>query len=735
MGCAFSTGIRVSNSRKVKNKQEEETPFEPIEIKSIDENDLHNSLETSIQFLLRRINSIRCPSGMVPTVAISKLSAPILISKIYCDTENNPTSIQLPIVSCTSPLVARILCFSHYKMPSRVNFRIDETNVFFHNCFTWLFSNFSEPTSVLFIEFPEDSHKEIENCFKSINFSTEFCEYDSNLDFNNYHCIAITSKFNVNEDHSKFQKLQEFVNKGNGLAIFYDFTNSLTDVPINSFLIQFGLSYTYCQLSDDLSPPVIVLAQNSKILSQNINFDTYCETFKTILLNPKLPNDSELDNISTFLRYHIMVCQKEQMKSVIDIMKVCYDFLKRTNYISGGIVCPNKLQAIVAILLLDIINKLPVEGIMVSPGACIFPGICQKCQLSNHSVTLRLHRESIISTGIWCQPGSVSTIECHNPPSDLQIQIGAHSLSLAIKPSPWKRWPSVYMNFQLKDGTTKVATPYGGIVYIVVGYLPGNSPTNIDISFNNFARHTIVALGKPEIYQSTKDSEAPWCEIMLNSVIFTAPRDCIQKIQNFDETFNFIEKHIKKVAELASYTIIRPYRIVFDNEITEKLFVAGYPIFLDVNDFDDIFINQQNVGPGFFKMLMAISTVSLKENCFDSDTEQAIAAYITANALNSIQPFFDPLVYFEIDLPLLFRLLWNIQIGIDKDIIINIIKESQNSEVNNYEVPEDKWINFVKKLCYSARCNLTKDLLTLRPIPLNVTAMLQKLPQPPFDVL
>ena len=163
MGCAFSTSIRVSNSRKVKNKQEDETPFEPIDINKIDDNELHNSLETSIQFLLRRVHSIRCPSGMVPTVSISKSSTPILISKISLNSDLESSSIQLPIVSCTSPLIARIICFSHYKMPSHVNFRIDETNVFFHNCFTWLFSNFSEPTSILFIDFTEDYHKEFEN--------------------------------------------------------------------------------------------------------------------------------------------------------------------------------------------------------------------------------------------------------------------------------------------------------------------------------------------------------------------------------------------------------------------------------------------------------------------------------------------------------------------------------------------------------------------------------------------
>ena len=172
MGCASSTSIRVSNSHKVKNKQDENTPFAPIEIQKIDEDELRSSLVTSIQYLLRRVHSIRCPSGMVPSVVISNLSTPILISKISFILEKSPSSIQLPIVVCTSPLVARIICFSHFKMPQRVNFRIDETSIFFYNCFTWLFSNFPEPSSILFIGFPEDSHKEIDFCFKSINFNT-----------------------------------------------------------------------------------------------------------------------------------------------------------------------------------------------------------------------------------------------------------------------------------------------------------------------------------------------------------------------------------------------------------------------------------------------------------------------------------------------------------------------------------------------------------------------------------
>ncbi|KAK8899925.1 hypothetical protein M9Y10_002248 [Tritrichomonas musculus] len=734
MGCASSTSVRVSNSYKVKKKEEEQS-FKPIDINDIDESLLHSTFESTIQFLLRRVQSIRCPSGMVPAVVLSQLSIPILISKMSFYSDKSSTSIQLPIVVCTFPLIARIICFSHQKMLSHAHFRIDETSIFFHNCFTWLLSNFPDSSQVLFIEFPDDLHTEITNCLKTIFFTAEFSEYDDNMDLSKYHCIAITSKFNTNGDQSKLQKLQEYVDKGNGVAIFYDFTNSLLDVPINSFIKQYGISFTYCQLSDEYSPPILVPVQNNKISSQIINLSYYLDTLKSLLVDNNNFGTSELDNIVAFLRYHIMVCQKEQFKLLIEIKKCCYDFLKKTEYQKDNKLCPESVHVIIAILLIDIINKLPPEELKVSPDAHIFPGIQSNLKLSDHSVTLRLHEESIISTGLWCQPGVVSTIECHNPPKNLQIQIGSHSLSLIANNGPWKRWPTVTTRFNIEDGITKVASPFGGIIYLVVGQLSENSPSHIDLRFNQFCKHTLVVNGKPEVYQMTKNLEAPWCEIILNTVIFTVPSNRLSLIQNFDESLNFIEKHVQKVAEVASYTIIRPYRIVFDYEITERFYVADYPIFLNIIDFDDIFVNQNSVTPGFFKLLMAISEVSLRDNCFDKDTEYAVSAYIAANAINQVDPLFDPMVFFDIDLPLLFRLLWNIHSELNKNIITSLIKDIQENGVPDSEVPEDLWIYFVKNLCLAANCNLINDLLSLRPIPLNIISMLQNLPPPPFNVI
>lgn len=78
-------------------------------------------------------------------------------------------------------------------------------------------------------------------------------------------------------------------------------------------------------------------------------------------------------------------------------------------------------------------------------------------------------------------------------------------------------------------------------------------------------------------------------------------------------------------------------------------------------------------------------------------------------------------------MPVLFEELWLINLKVNNKVIPNIIAKSQNSDSPVYDVPEDRWIAFVRDLCFTIQLNFLPVLEKLRPIPLNLATTLNTL--------
>ncbi|OHS94493.1 hypothetical protein TRFO_11123 [Tritrichomonas foetus] len=731
MGCNTS-GAQVA-STKDRAQVNKSFPEDPIELHQVSDVDLQSSHDSAINQLLSRVRTIRCPSGMVPVVVLSNISTPIFTSRLALPSEKDPTDVRLPIVACTSSNIVRLMCFSHYMMPTHTNFKNEDTAIFFHNCLDWLSSEFPAKTPVLFIGFPEEIYSDVELCLKTQGYDSHFGTFNSNLE--NYHIIAIASDVDANDPEIS-ATLANLLNKKVGIAVFYHPTDSILDIPINSFISQYGMSYTYCQLSDESLPNVIARIPKNVSHVKDISFQFFLKQFKECVEKPSQYTITDIDDLVTSLRYHVMVCDRGQTEELLQLESDAWEYLNKTEYQSNKEICPKVNHQIVTILLIDILNKLPLTEIKAAPDCSLFPGCVIDIPLSDHTVGLRLRQECLISTGIWCQPGVLVEIECHNPPEGIMVQVGSHSCSLITKKGPWKRWPVVTNMFALNNGKTSVVSPFGGIVYLVVPELPSSSPPSIELKFHNCCKYARVVSKKPEVFQMTKEINVPWCELMLNTVIFTMPRGILRKFKKPDETFDYIDNFVQKVAELANYKINRPYRVVFDVEIIEKLFVADYPIIMKIDDINDIFFDSEDgVTEGLFKFLMAIATVSFKSGVFDEETESALAAYIGSLAIMTVIPTFDPMTFFDVDLPLLYHALWSIHLKLDDEVVLKIIKSSHDlSYLTGSEVPDDQWIYFVKQLCTLANYNFTKVLDTIRPIPLNLTVEMENLPIPQVEL-
>lgn len=721
MGCSSS----ASKVAPIKQKEDDDPQVITEIPQPTNPNELDKQMRKSFLFLTNRIHSIRFPSGMVPILVLSNQACPLYLSKMEFALEKS--DLHFPIIAYTYPKAAKIICFSHYMILANSYFRNEDTKTIIYNCFQWLFPQMTPKGNTLFcIGFPDHILSDVENQFTLLNYSVKFGTFDD--DWEQYSVLAVTSTLPIYEDSEKISRLSNYLRKGNGLACFYDSTESLFDVPINPFLSQYGLSYAYCQLVNEMNPSPTLKAPKDYYSLTSVTFDSLVTKLRRNLAKLKAVKIDKLDSIVTRLRYHVMVCQKEQLPKLKEILEMSFDFLQNTNYRNDDKIVFKSYQLILIILMIDVFKKMPIDEIRIANDADLFPGLVENMPLSDHTVTIRCRPNSIVSTGIWCQPGVVSTIECNNAPDNVEVQIGSHNSVLVTQPGPWHRWPDITTTYKLEKGQTSVATSFGGIVYILNG---GTSLFDLELKFHNFSKYTRIVPSKPGIYESTKESNAPMCELILQTVIFTIPSSFIPQIDNMNELFLQIDNLINQVAKISYYKIVRPYRIVFDTDLTEDLFVDQYPIVLHIQDLPDIFTSELTVNGGLFRMLMAIAVSSLRENCFDRETERALGAFIASSVFLQMKPDFDPLTFFEVDLSLLYTTIWNIHIHINNQLIPGIIEESQKMEIEQCKVPEDLWINFVEKLCKLTQYNLSKVLGSIRPIPLNVMAEMEELPLPP----
>lgn len=256
--------------------------------------------------------------------------------------------------------------------------------------------------------------------------------------------------------------------------------------PINNFLINFGLSYSSCSLSDDFGTSTTVKVYKTYDQSERYGFYSLVDQFDKFV-NTKNRNLTYLDDLTTTIRYNVQMTSKKHIQLIDKLLKLCWQYLYDTDYrLENGMVCPFVNHSIAAVLIEELYSKITVDKIIAHLDvASTFPGLASPDTVfGDHSVSLKICEESLISTGFWISAGTVSTVEGKNIPKGARIQIGSHNCTLLGKPGPWKRWPIVTTSFPFDGSKIEIASPYGGIIYLSIADLSMRMPQNF-LSINS----------------------------------------------------------------------------------------------------------------------------------------------------------------------------------------------------------------------------------------------------------
>jgi len=235
------------------------------------------------------------------------------------------------------------------------------------------------------------------------------------------------------------------------------------------------------------------------------------------------------------------------------------------------------------------LRRLPPEEITAHPAAKFFPGpVPDDAPRVTAKVEIDTARRGWHSTGLYAPPGELVVLRAPERAvgKGLWLRIGAHSDSLWQKPS-WRRCPEVCWRAPIASGQTRLANPFGGLVYVEVPARCKLGRVTVTISGCVNAPHFV--LGKTKLSEwraSIRQRPAPWAELQTSKVVLTVPSRVVRELDDPEELLRFWDRVMDSAAELAAIPKERELaqRYVCDVQISAGYMHSGYPImtWLDV---------------------------------------------------------------------------------------------------------------------------------------------------------
>lgn len=246
------------------------------------------------------------------------------------------------------------------------------------------------------------------------------------------------------------------------------------------------------------------------------------------------------------------------------------------------------------------------KKIKAHPSAAVFPGrLKEGYRFENRTVTVQHQkisaalvpvvsklnysspwRSNMYSTGLYAAPGEYIEVIIPAALKDkgLSVQIGCHSDKLntwVAGNEAWRRMPILVKTQALKSEKTRIASPFGGLIYITA------SPREEDWKAKITIRHAVAAplfeLGKtsPAEWEAMlKTNKAPWGELATDNIILTVPDSVLQQVKNPEAVMQLWDLIIKGEMELAQVPqpFYRAQRLVIDEHIGGGFMHSGYPV-------------------------------------------------------------------------------------------------------------------------------------------------------------
>jgi len=243
----------------------------------------------------------------------------------------------------------------------------------------------------------------------------------------------------------------------------------------------------------------------------------------------------------------------------------------------------NVLGRLLLAVDLDQAATAPPEKVEAHPSAAVFPGsVPADAPRVQQVVTVETAVPAWHSTGLYAAPGEVIavTVPAAAANKGLEVRIGCHKDNL-WRHETWRRVPSICLRRPLAQPVTRVASPFGGLVYIEVprgatlGKVRATIAGAVEAPYYVHGQTTVEAWRK-----SIRTRAAPWAELASDKIILTVPSTAIRHLEDPAALMDFWNAVADACADLAARPRDRdrPERYVTDLQIAAGYMHSGYPI-------------------------------------------------------------------------------------------------------------------------------------------------------------
>ncbi len=291
----------------------------------------------------------------------------------------------------------------------------------------------------------------------------------------------------------------------------------------------------------------------------------------------------ELEQITTTLAEAVGALTEARPEFTQRVEKLCAD--------QNGDLMPTKQTPITAAMpfarlkaTLDVQRwrHLPPEKIVASPAAISFPGaINPDVKRVTQTVNVDASIPEWHGAGLYAAPGEMVTVTLPTTAvgKGLAIRIGAHTDTLWHL-ARWERFPEITLSRPLNAVTTRVASPFGGTLYVVVprGCKLGTVPVTIANAVPA-PRYVRGVTDRGEWKSTIRNAPGPWAEMEGKLVILTVPSYAVRDLDDPEALMAYWDDVMEHCYTLyAAPKRNRPERYCVDRQISAGYMHSGYPI-------------------------------------------------------------------------------------------------------------------------------------------------------------
>lgn len=236
-----------------------------------------------------------------------------------------------------------------------------------------------------------------------------------------------------------------------------------------------------------------------------------------------------------------------------------------------------------------------VESVKAHPSAANFPGaVPTEAKRTTRTVEVDTKVPEWHGLGLYAAPGEVLevTLPASAVGKGIAVRIGSQTDGLWDAPT-WNRFPEISRRWPLEGAKTKIASPFGGTVFIDV---PENCPLGkVAVTVAGAVpapRYVRGVTTKQEWARMLAEPGGPWVELEAKAIILSVPRSAVANLTDPETLMAYWDETADLCYGLyAAPRRARPERYSVDRQISVGYMHAGYPIMTheDVsNDFTDV---------------------------------------------------------------------------------------------------------------------------------------------------